>query len=194
MSTLDWCGDSGPLLLVGAVAVRQWLGCWREPTTRDDDLPRERRGNRWLVLDDDFGPHEPGTDYTRALSSFGRESCGVVPFDGGEALVLSTEGHQAALLRAKDGLVVAKWLSAPSAEHAERALSKLPVLPWKPTKVRWRHAGRSVVLHPAAERYEAAAPSMQLRPGQYRVATCSWAFDEQTNFELWLVQFSADAR
>lgn len=185
---LNWIGDSGPMILLAEAEAAGWLGSWREVSDDDDEDLVEVIDGRTLTrdeLDDD----ELRSDYARVCAAL--EASGVaaiVPFEGGTALALETSGHQAAFVLAGEDLLVAKWIAAPSVEHADLALDSVPDdLDWEEAGLLFELPSRGVRIIPAAARANdpsEVAASWALEPGRYALATASFEPDDETFFEL----------
>lgn len=183
----EWLGDDGPLVLLADREAPGWLGTWREATDEDDEDEIEEVGKKRLVLDPDIDEDDPATDYARACQLLEPPArAALVPFAGGTALGLETSGHQVACIAGATGVVLAKWVFAPSEEAAEAALAKLPEdIAWKDTKIVWQLQARGARLHIAAERFEGEGVPLALGKGSYAVETGVFEPDEETSFELW---------
>jgi hypothetical protein len=189
---LEWIGDDGPLVLLAKAEAPSWLGAWREATDDDDDDDIEQVGEKRLALDPDEGEGEgegepPRTDYARTCAGLEPPAlAALIPFAGGTALALETTGHQAAFVAAPEGVVIAKWVFAPSEDAASAALAALPKdIPWRSTGIVWHVPSRGVWLQPAAERFESDGVAFKLAEGRYAVETSAFEPDEDTSFELW---------
>jgi hypothetical protein len=188
---LRWVGDDGPLVVLAEAHAEDWLAIWREVAEGDpDDAVEEIRGRR-LIVDDDFD--SPVTDYARLCLQLEEQGAVVlVSYRGGVALALGTTGHQAAVLPTTDGVVIAKWIYAPSHEHAEATLTQVHELTeWVDSGLTWECPPGGARLHAAAARGdedEHKTLRFELPPGPYRVATADLAPDAETLFELFALR------
>lgn len=187
--TLEWLGDDGPLVLLAEAHAAGWEGIWRDATDADPQDEIEDVDGRRMLMDAELDDANPRTDYARACALLGSSVVALVPHRGGVALVLETTGHQAALLPSRDGVIVAKWIYAPSAAHAGAVLGRLDdVTGWSDTSVEWDVPAGGVRLYPAASRFDGSGLALALPPGRYAVATASYAPDEDSSFELFCLR------
>ncbi|UQA60658.1 hypothetical protein [Polyangium aurulentum] len=184
---IEWLGDDGPLVLLADAEAPGWLGAWREATDEDDEDDVEEVGDKRLVIDPDIDEDEPATDYARTCARLEPPVvAALVPYAGGTALGLETSGHQAALVADAAGVVIAKWVFAPSEEAADAALAALPKdIAWKDTGIVWQVPSRGVRLHVAGDRFEGEGIPFAIGKGSYSVETGVFEPDDETSFELW---------
>jgi hypothetical protein len=184
---IEWIGDDGPLVLLADAEAPGWLGAFREATDEDDDDEVEEVGEKRLVLDPEIDEDDPATDYARACQRLEPPArAALVPFAGGTALGLETSGHQAACISIATGVVIAKWVFAPTEEAAEAALAALPDdIAWKDTGIVWQIPPGGARLHVAGDRFEGEGVPLAIGKGRHAVETGVFEPDEETSFELW---------
>ena len=155
MTKIEWLGDDGPCVLLAQSTAAGWVG-------------------------------SDGDDYEHACAALEDPAhAAVVPFEGGHALALETSGHQVALVRAEDGVIVVKWIFAPSETAAARAVSVLGEdIAWRETGCSWTVPVSGVLLQAAGEAHGAESVPFDLRDGTYHVATALFEPDSDSSFEL----------
>ena len=121
-------------------------------------LVPERSLGSWKGAD---GPHGGETHYESACAV--ADYLGLVPLQGGDAIVLGDEPLRTAWRPADAGGMLVRWIASPAEDDVERALATLPEgLPWE-NVLDFHHAGGALML------FDAAVPGDELPPDHLRL-------------------------
>ena len=162
---LDWVVSAGaPLLCAPPTAVRMWRGT---------------RGNSVGGVEADYDRACKQSDYV-----------GVIPCGPSHVLVLGDEPLQSTFVLKADQVLVVRWVSCLSTEHAVDAIDVLPsVLPalGEPTKFRLDESG--LIMFDAAlfDVDPSSCARVELRPGVLLVTT--ERYQRQGAFEFLVHRF-----
>jgi hypothetical protein len=177
---LTWVSSTGgPLIVLPKAACRTWSGI--EPSREPGATARFRWGD----------PSDPPSDYDRACDVTGRVA--VLGSGASSALVLGDMPLMTTWWPLVAGGYFVRWVYADSEADALRGLSSVPARSFRSDRVTFRFDSGPLLLFdssvPGAWLTRRGGPkptidTIDLPPGEYRVSTCVYNPDEQTQLVL----------
>lgn len=130
------------------------------------------------------GDDQGGRDYDRACAVGGW--LGVLDCDDADALVLGDEPAMTCCVPAGEGVVIARWIWADSAEDVARALGELPADGFEPEDLTFRVEQSSLVVFDSVLRGDSIEDclTIDLPRGAYSASTRTWDPDDTTRLVL----------